>query len=256
MKLINLLFFLCFVLLGQLGCTSERQVLRSKTLSRVMKAKYASSPINVDGKLDEEVWGKTETYFMNLSVDSIKSNQLPQEPGEIHLAWDESFFYVGIVFYDSDIVAEGDKDQLNHFQLGDLCELFLKPADKMWYWELYVTPRGNKSHYWFPGRGRLGLKSNRDCECGLKVATKCRGTLNNWKDLDQYWTAEMAMPISDLTTRGESFTSGSDWRILVSRYNYSKDLTESIGPELSMVPQLSRSAFHMFEEYAELKLEK
>ncbi len=47
-------------------------------------------------------------------------------------------------------VAEGKEDQLHHYQMGDLVELFLKPEDYTWYWELYATPIGKKTNFWFP----------------------------------------------------------------------------------------------------------
>ena len=110
-----------------------------------------------------------------------------------------------------------------------------------------------KTSFWFPGRGRLGLPSVEDYKCGLGVAAQCNGTLNDWRDKDKSWTAEMAMPISDLTTRGDKFGPQADWRILVSRYNYSRYLSEK---ELSMMPKLSETNYHLLEEYAILRLVK
>ena len=145
---------------------------------------------------------------------------------------------------------------MHHYKMGDLCELFLKPADKTWYWELYATPLGKKTTFWFPGRGRTGLPSNfTDYSSGLKVGAQVNGTLNKWEDKDAYWTAEMAMPIKDLTARGEKFGPEADWRILVARYNYSR-YSKRQGPEHSTVPQLSKVNYHLLEEYAKLKLIK
>ena len=95
---------------------------------------------------------------MYLSADKEKDAVLA-EGGKIRIAWDDKYFYLACEFTDSDVVAEGDKDQLHHYQLGDLCELFLKPADKSWYWEIYMTPRNNKSVFFFPSKGYLGLPS-------------------------------------------------------------------------------------------------
>ena len=151
-------------------------------------------------------------------------------------------------------MAEGKVDNLHHYKFGDVCELFLKPAGNSWYWELYATPNNKKTAFWFPSRGRLGLPSGfEDNRCGLKVASQCIGTLNDWTDIDDGWTVEMAISIDDLTARGDKFGIGTDWRILVGRYNYSKYLDNR---ELSMVPELSQINFHLFEEYAILRLMK
>ena len=140
------------------------------------------------------------------------------------------------------------------YSLGDVGEVFLKPEQYTWYWELYVTPAGKMSTFWFPGRGRLGLPSCFEKHhFNLKVASWCDGTLNNWEDKDMRWTAEMAIPVSELTAKGESFGPQAQWRILVGRYNYSRYLRFS-GPEYSMVPQLSELNFHLLDEYAVLHL--
>lgn len=220
-----------------------------------MVADYAETPVKVDGRLDEAVWQGAQVYTMNLADDRSVGGAKVEQDAEVRLAWNNEFLYLGVKFFDSDIVAEGKKDQEMHFSLGDVCELFLKPADKSWYWELYVTPRGKKSSFFFPSQGRLGLPSNFEYDCDLKVDAQIEGTLNNWSDTDKYWTGEMAMPIKDLTSRGESFGPASDWRILVARYNYSYQLPTS-GAELTMTPKLTETNYHSLDEYAVLKMQK
>ncbi len=257
--------FLCYnnqvatliLIIWIVGCTSENKTqfgLRDSMKPAVMEAVYADIPIQVDGKIDEDVWKRAKVYEMKFSRDRDKSGEKLKEEGQIRFAWDDKYFYLGASFKDSDIVAEGKADQLHHYRLGDVCELFLKPNGKSWYWELYVTPNNKKTSFWFPGRGRLGLPSGfEDYRCGLKVASRCIGTLNDWTDIDKGWTAEMAMPIEDLTVRGEDFGLGASWRILVSRFNYSRYLYNK---ELSMAPELSQTNFHLLQEYAVLRLVK
>lgn len=218
----------------------------------VLEAQYTPTAVNIDGKLNDPVWLNTRAYQMSLSADKEKKGSSLSEPGQVRFAWDENYFYLAASFVDSDIVAEGDEDQLHHYSLGDVCELFLKPANKTWYWELYVSPKGRKTTFWFPSQGRLGLPSNfKAYKSGLVVAAQNDGTINDWSDKDKGWTAEMAMPIKDLCERGESFGPGSDWRILVGRYNYSYYL-KSFGAELSMTPKLSATNYHFVKEYARL----
>ncbi|OGV66092.1 MAG: hypothetical protein A3K19_22385 [Lentisphaerae bacterium RIFOXYB12_FULL_65_16] len=217
-----------------------------------MTAVYAPKGVNVDGVLDDEVWRLAPAFPLALSKDRQVKNSL-QEAGEVRLAWDENNLYMAVRFQDSDLVAEGEEDQLHHYQMGDLAELFLKPENETWYWELYVTPAGRKTSFWFPGRGRLGVPSCFKYECGLRVAAKCDGTLNHWQDRDNAWTAEMAMPIKDITARGETFGPGSEWRVFVGRYNYSRYLSRQ---ELSMAPTLPWTDYHLQEHYAVLRFVK
>ena len=235
------------------GCASLGLFKAKPPPPAVMAATYTATPIVVDGKLDEAVWQTAHVYSLAFSPAQIAEGKTLMEPGEVRLAWDDQNLYVAVKYRDSDVVAEGKEDQLHHYKFGDLAELFLKPENETWYWELYVTPAGKKTSFWFPGRGRLGLESAYDYTCGLRVGAQCQGTLNNWQDKDTCWTGEMAMPIKDLTARGERFGPGAAWRIMVSRYNYSRYLSWS---ELSITPQLSMPNYHLLEDYAVLQLLK
>lgn len=218
-----------------------------------IEALYTDTPVNIDGKLDDAVWSKAVAQPMALAMDRAGGGAKVEEGGEVRLAWDETYLYVAVHFTDSDVVAEGDADQLPHFQLGDLCELFLWPAKQTWYWELYATPRGKKTSYWFPGPGRFGLPGNFEAKTGLIVAAMVDGTVNQWQDRDTGWSAEMAVPIHDLTVGNQPFGPGSDWRILIARYNYTRYRTQR-GPELTMTPPLPATNFHLIREYARLRL--
>ncbi len=230
------------------GCAS---VSRPAAAPVVMTARYTPVPVRVDGVLDDAAWQSAQAYPLYLSRADMADGNVLKEAGEARLAWDEQYFYLAVRFLDSDVVAEGEEDQLHHYLMGDVAELFLKPADKTWYWEMYVTPAGRKTTLWFAGRGRLGLKSSEQNPGGLMVAAQVQGTLNQWEDRDQSWTGEMAVPVKDLTARGETFAPGSAWTILVSRYNYGRYLSWK---ELSMTPQLSKTSYHLLEEYAVLNL--
>jgi len=212
----------------------------------VMVARYCSTPMVIDGKLDEPAWKDAEVYHFYYSKD--KSGE-PKENGEIRLAWDDNYVYLGVTLEDSDIIATGDKDQLHHYKLGDLTELFLKPANSSHYWELYVTPAGHKTSFWFPVHGQI----TEDYTCGLEVAATCDGTLNDSGDIDTSWTGEMAMPVKDLTSFGDAFGEGTDWLVFVGRYNYTGGLEN---PELSMSPALSKTNYHLTDEYAIFELVK
>lgn len=217
-----------------------------------MIAVHAMTPLVMDGKLDEPVW-KTAPVYQLLPMPGTPTQPYSplHEKGSVRLAWDAKYLYLGVTFDDSDVVAEGQADNLRHYLLGDVCELFLKPQDQTWYWELYVTPTGRQTTFFFPGGGRQ-LPSCLQSGTPLTVAAQVQGTLNEWHDRDQGWTAEMAVPLSMLTARGEHFGPGAPWRILVGRYNYSRYLTQT---ELSTYPAISLINFHLLHEYARLRLQ-
>lgn len=223
-----------------------------QSLPPEMIAVHTTTPLVIDGKLDEPVWKIAPAYQLLPVPDVASGQRLPlHENGTVRLAWDANYLYLGAAFHDSDVVAEGKADNLRHYLLGDVCELFLKPGNQTWYWELYVTPAGRQTTFFFPGGGRQ-LPSCLLKETPLVVAARVQGTLNDWHDRDQGWTAEMAVPLSLLTAHGEHFGPGYSWRILVGRYNYSRYLPEM---ELSSYPLLSQMNFHLLNEYAHLRLQ-
>lgn len=251
-RCLNILIPVFLIFVSGCALNSIQKTGANSEKPNVFYAFYSEQTVNVDGLLDEPIWTKAKAYPLHLSKDKTDAGEELIEAGEVRFAWDDNFFYLASTFYDSDIVAEGKEDQLHHYRYGDLCEMFLKPADENYYWELYVTPAGNKTSFFFPSRGYLGLPSCfEDYRSDLKVAAKCNGTLNSWQDKDNSWTAEMAMPVKDLQAYGAKFSPQANWKILIGRYNYSVHL-ENV--ELSMTPQISQTSFHLYEQYADLKL--
>ncbi len=248
-RIIILLLFACLPIIS--GCCKLNKC-ESRKLPKSVKAFYTSRPVNIDGVLDEAIWKKSPFYELNLSRDKTDAVAKLHEKGRVQFSWDDNYFYVAAVFEDSDIIAEGKEDQMHHYRYGDLCELFLKPANEAYYWELYATPANKKTSFFFPDRSYLkNPEVFENYSCGLKVAANCEGTLNNKTDKDKKWTAEMAMPIKDLQAKGVKFNPETQWLVLIGRYNLSQYLPDR---ELSMMPQLSQTNYHTYEEYAELEL--
>lgn len=227
----------------------------------VLVAKYSEKPVVIDGILDDPVWQKANRYPFCLSRE--KEEEFPEEKGEVMLAWDDEYLYIGAKFIDSDIIQTGE-NQSHLYKTGDLIEIFLKPEKEEWYWELYGTPSNKQTVFWFPARKFLGIFRNMDKWTGhlikMKVASYVEGTLNKSDDKDKYWTIEIAIPVKQFApwymftpAQEHYFGPGSEWRILISRYNYSKYLSE---PELSMYPPLSKTNFHLVEEYGIIKFEE
>ena len=224
-------------------------------------AVYTPASIELDGRLDEPQWKTAPEYSFIRAIKQLEKKEPGLkngivEPGKVRLLWDDRYLYIGFEFTDMDIVAESDKDQEFHFRSGDTVEIFLKPLNRTWYWECYVTPKGCKTSFFYPGRGRLGLPgctSARPALPGMKAAASVKGTLNYPWDKDVKWTAEAAIPLSELSIRGEDLQPGAAWLIFFGRYNYGRYLSR---PENSSFPQQIPVAYHDHEDYGSLKMIK
>ena len=217
-----------------------------------MEALYTDTAITLDGRMDEEVWRRCPVYGMDLSKDKLDEGQQAEETGQVRLAWDKKNFYLGIKFTDSSLIAKGDVDNILHAEVGDVCNFFLRPVNKPHYWEFYATPRGKMGCLFFSMRG-ASIQFDKDFD--LKVKAQNNGTVNDENDRDHYWTAEIAVPIKDLTSRCDKFGPNEKWRIFTGRYNYSKHLKNG-SPEYTMTPQVSKTSFHLLPEHALLCLKR
>lgn len=242
------------------GCST---LIKRESPPAVIQAVYTASPLQIDGHLNEPAWQNAPSYQLQLGREVY--NKLPlatqpsvgknlREPGEYRLLWDDNYLYVAAIFTDSDVHAYGEEDQLPHFSLGDLAEVFIKPESDTYYWELYATPANKMTTYFIPGRGALMNALLTSSPFDLQIAAQVKGTLNQWLDRDENWSMEMAIPRTELEKYGAKFGPEHPWRIFLARYNYSRYLPRV---ELSSFPQQAETPnFHIIEEYGKLELIK
>lgn len=239
------------------GCSSEdvfTENLNPPNNRAVMSAYYTNKPIEIDGVLDEIVWQKAESYKLYSTNSQISTRQKLTENGKTLLAWDENYFYVAVEFEDSDILAKGDKDDMPHYKLGDVCEVFLKPAQESFYWEIWATPMGKKTSVFWLERGKKDNGLDNQRKLCITSSAKIHGTLNMPSDKDKGWCCEIRIPMKDLDTKDVNFKT-NDWLILVARQNYNCKIDKA-HRELSSTPQLIKANFHSSIEYALLKFTK
>jgi hypothetical protein len=251
-------FLTLITVVGLIGGCRGLNKKETETTAVVVKTQGS---IVVDGKLNEAAWEKTPFQQLSLlntwkklpaeTVKVIKRDDF--ESGKVKFLYDDKYLYIGIKFHDSDVIAKSSENQTFLIRAGDLAEIFLKPQDASYYWELYVTPRGNKCSYFYPSHGYLGLSSiyaKKALMPGLRTAAYTCGTINNNKDADCFWTAEMAVPLSEIARAGIPFSPERSWSIMVSRYNYSRKLRTK---QLSSFPKLPYVNFHLLEYYAPMR---
>jgi len=247
-------------------CTSNLKYDDGPKLPKTtLKAFFTQEKITVDGKLDEKIWKTAPKYNMYRPIsDSIRFSKLIRdaykgdivEPGFAQYAWDDNFLYVAVTFTDSDLHAEGMEDQQHHYKMGDVVEIFLKPEEETFYWEIYGTPRNRRTAFRFLARSLSGLASSYPEKCPLEklaVGAQVDGTLGDPWDKDKGWTCEVKIPLDEICVRGGSFTQ-YNWRIFTCRYNYNRYIYGR--PELSTVPRQYQGNYHEHADYGWLQFVK
>jgi hypothetical protein len=241
------------------GCAGSKRVESPKSVENApiteAEAIYTPAPVKIDGRLDDPIWNQCPVYELQLA-ENPATGDVPEDSGRVRFAWDDTYFYMGCNFIDRDVAGGKEEDGPHHYRAGDVAELFLKPESGYAVWEMYVTPGGFQTTFFFPGRGRMGMLEHFESSKILDVAATVNGTLNDWQDTDVGWAGEMAVPISELKKHGGDFAPGVPWRILVGRYNYSRYLMLASGPEYSTFPRLPVVNYHDVPNYAKLKLVK
>ncbi len=245
-------FLLCCLMMSLCsGCSQSRQKDAAviDAPRPTVLALHADTPVIIDGYLNDSVWKNSTRYSLHAIQSSGNHANVPlAENAAFALAWDAQYVYLAVECDDSDIMTESTANGLAQYQLGDVCELFLKPKDKPQYVEFHINPAGYQTCYFWPSRGRR-LPGSLLTEYPLRVAVQLRGTLNQAKDVDHGWVLEAAIPISFLQTHGMNWEPDARWSLLVGRYNYSLALPDT---EYSAFPKLYRRDFHQTECYSDL----
>ena len=206
---------------------------------------WTPEPIVVDGVGSEAVWRQAPAVPLLVPRDRNYGPECRQ-PGTVRFAYDDHFLYVLAEVTDDDVVQEESRNGRHLYNTGDVMELFLWPAGKRHYWEIYAAPNGSCSMLFFPSTGRKIFLTAMQPDTRLRIGAVVDGTLNDWRDCDRGYSIEIAIPLEELTRYGDRFDESADWRGMAARYNYSVSLQEI---EYSATSPLPRTSFHLRDEY-------
>ena len=212
------------------------------------EAVHADTAIILDGRGDESFWSHAPAASL-----ARLGQTPPRQAGNVRFAWNERHLYLFADFIDDDAVATGRSGRVSHQTEGDVLELFIGPVGRSWYWEIHYTPAGLRSAFFFPSAGRrFGSNITESPRLRHRHSVVIEGTLNEWRDRDTGWSAEISIPWADLAVDDdEPPPAPGDWRVLVGRYDYSRWQDEV---EISFWPPLSALRFHRPDFFAPLLL--
>lgn len=223
------------------GCATWWQPRTRVPVRTAYTCVYAAAPMKVDGVFDEPAWQEAEAITeFTLPV----THQAPSSRTEVKLRWDDSCLYVAYKAYDKDVwglFTERDSYTCRE----DVLELFFKLGlEKEAYVNFEINALGTVYDAYTPlrevGMGRRW--KHWDC-AGLRTGITVRGTLNNWRDTDEYWQLEVAVPFADIPgLNGRAPKGGDVWYFHLARYDYSVYIEN--GTENMSCARLSEPSFH------------
>lgn len=199
-----------------------------KPLPEYAMARATKAPV-IDGKLDDEVWASAREVPLTRSFDGGPITRKTT----FRMLWDDAFLYVAFRAEDPDVWGSlKNKDDAIYNE--DVVEVFLDAnADGRTYNELQVSPHNVNFDASFVAR-RSDLAEAMKWESGMKTAVFVKGTLDDDSDTDEYWTAEMQIPIANLNTVPRTPPQKGDrWRFNAYRLEHLSRRTSIEGQSFS-----------------------
>jgi hypothetical protein len=194
---------------------------------------YATTPVKMDGKLDDGVW------LLAAWTDDFLDIQGPELPApryrtRVKMLWDDTYLYIGALMEEPHVWASLRNHDDIVFRDNDF-EVFIDPdGDTREYYELEVNAFGTIFDLYLHRRYKEEGPAEHGWNCeGLKTAIHIDGTLNDPTDTDKGWSLEWAIPWSSLKPpawdkpsfgekeRGAARPKpGEEWRINFSRVQW------------------------------------
>jgi hypothetical protein len=189
----------------------------------------ATSPIKIDGRLDEAAWSAAPWTEDFVDIEGDKKPR-PRFRTRVRMLWDDDYFYVAAELEEPHVWATLTEHDSVIFRDNDF-EVFIDPngASHEYYefeinalntgWDLFLTKPykdgGSALHSWeIPG---------------LKKAVHVEGTLNDPRDRDKGWTIELAFPwkvLGEAAHRPAPPRDGDQWRVNFSRVEWQIDIID------------------------------
>jgi cellulose/xylan binding protein with CBM9 domain len=183
----------------------------------------ASSPVSVDGRLDEAAWREAPWTEDFVDIEGDRK-PVPAFRTRARMLWDETYFYIGAELVEPHVWATMKEHDSVIFRENDF-EFFIDPnGDSHEYYEFEINALGTGWDLLLPRPYKDGGKAVNNWEiAGLKSAVHVEGTLNVAADTDRGWSVELAVPwkaLGELARVPSPPADGDQWRVNFSRVEW------------------------------------
>jgi hypothetical protein len=189
----------------------------------------ASSPLTIDGRLDEPSWRAAPWSDAFVDIEGSERAS-PRFRTRMKILWDEQYLYVAADLEEPDIWATFTARDSVIYQENDF-EIFIDPdGDTHEYYELEINALNTVWDLMLIRPYRDGGPAvNAWDVAGLKTAVHVRGTLNRPGDKDEGWSVEIALPwktLAEAAPGARAPRAGEQWRMNFSRVHWQLDVKD------------------------------
>ncbi|MCH2183817.1 MAG: PQQ-dependent sugar dehydrogenase [Mariniblastus sp.] len=244
-----LVYFLSGLAAVLVGCGSQDDL--PGPVKKPFECRWATSPIEIDGKADEPAWQQAETIDHFSKPWLAGRERAVKAATRARLLWDRQYLYFFASLDDKDLFADITTHDAKTW-FNDVFELFLRPAaDKPGYYEFQVNAANTQLDMFIPKWEKTFFEKCISARpFHITSAVVHQGTLNVHQDRDQGWSVEGKIPWTDFVCTGGRPVPGEQWRFALCRYDYIQGVDE---PEHSTCAPLTKANFHRKEDYAPLE---
>ncbi len=186
-------------------------------------ATRATTPIKVDGELDDKAWADAPWTDDFVDIEGDKKPK-PRFRTRAKMLWDDKYFYVAAEMEEPHVWGKLTQHDAVIFHDNDF-EVFIDPdGDHHEYFELEINALDAEWDLFLPKPYRDGGTADNGWEIpGLKAISHVDGTLNDPMGEDRGWSVELAIPWASMADKAHTPTpprDGDRWRVNFSRVEW------------------------------------
>ena len=200
----------------------------------------ATSPIAIDGKLDEPAWSDAP-WTDDFGDIQGAAKPAPRFHTRAKLLWDDDYLYIAAELEEPHVWATLTNHDSVIFRDPDF-EVFIDPkGEAQPYYEFEMNALNTTWDLLLTKPYMDGGKPHNEWEIpGAKTAVQVRGSLNNSADTDQGWTVEIAFPwkvLSEHARHPGPPAEGEQWRLNFSRVEWQITTTNGAYQKVPATPE-------------------
>lgn len=215
-----------------------------------------AQPLVVDGKDDETAWQEAAPLDL-VDVRFLSGDRYPTRRTEARMLWDVQYLYFYFSAADPDVWSTYDQRDMQLYE-EEVVEVFIDPdGDGQNYAEVELNPLNAVFDLLLSKPWSRSGKGYDTWNPSLLSAVQITGTLNNAADVDQGWSAEIALPWAGLASQQLDIAgpqplppqAGDEWRLNLYRYEQVRQNGARNEVQASAWSPVGKVDFHVPERF-------